>query len=612
EPSRPGTDTDTTPSEPADRTPESPARDEPPADTDRPVDRNDTDTAADRPDSESADTQRTPDRDADAEANADANADQETRAADADASDPLRNPENLPTTRQMQEYLIERFRQDLDLAELAHPEGIIGEIHDRQRALVNAGLPEGRAEMSIGDRPGGGPSPDLSPSARLDTPSGGGPSGGGPDLPSTDRGSTGTIDTPGGGSGPSSGGPDLPSNGRGDGPGGLPDDGGSSDRGGSSGTSGDGASNGDGPWKPIGAKDAPEGYVWVRNGDMPYIRRLPGRQDLPALEWDWETGDFQNATPREREYFPRGATREQAFDALISGNNSSFQKFVDVLKDLKLIDASNVDADGRPLDVLNAMRDPSGQSYDNIRHYAKEEFRNAIVRHVLDPQFVTADPRFEQFRANGLDEDQALRATSHQMMLEVSGDLAPSDRGSLGESWYREMYAQDGETQVTISRAEAEAQGFELQSNRRLDIVEGNTAFEIKNYTGKLGTEQIQQLGDLIEITGHEVRLKDGSFVPVDDAVVVFPDPAGVRSNAQILSDLLDRYEDASIEIEIHNDRGESLRVSPDKDDVAFLSGRGTWGGEPGAATLEQWLTGERAVPDADAHLRRDGVGDTE
>ncbi|MFC7328418.1 hypothetical protein [Marinactinospora rubrisoli] len=581
EPSRP--DADTTPAEPTDRTPEPPTRDEPPAEAERPADsdRNDADTTPDGPDSETGDAPRTPDLDADADA------DQERRDADADASDPLQTPENLPTTRQIQE-LVERFGEDLDLADLAHPEGIIGELNDRQRELVNAGVPEGRAEMPIGDRPGGGSSPDLSPSARLDTPSGGGPSNDGIDLPPSGRGGTGTIDAPSGGSGPSGGGPDLPPGGRGGGPGGLPEgDGGSSDR-------ETPESSADGSWHPENTDPAPPGYTWVK-GDPPYVRRLEVRDDLPQLRWNWDKGEFQEVTGREREDFQPGTTREQAYDVLTRSDNSSLRKFVEVLTDFGLIDANNVDAAGRPIDILNAIsNDPGadlgGRPHDYVRHFAKEQFREALVRHVLDQDVIVNDPRFTELLDRGLDADQAFRATSHELMLEASRDLASSDRGSLGEAWYQEMYASEGHSQVRISREQASQLGFQLEGNRRIDFVEvrdvrgveSGRVIEIKNVTTRLGDREERQIRDLLNIPGNEINVPGRNDpLPIRSVRVAFPDPRGTLSNATFLADFLEERRGAPIEIEIHGPEGLRRTLRANQESIDFLRNR---------TDLKEWL----------------------
>ncbi|RCV57268.1 hypothetical protein [Marinitenerispora sediminis] len=74
--------------------------------------------------------------------------------------------DQLATTQQIQD-LVQRFRTDLDLADLSHPDGIVGALNDRH--LVQVGADNHRAQASISDRghgddalnPGGVSAPQL-------------------------------------------------------------------------------------------------------------------------------------------------------------------------------------------------------------------------------------------------------------------------------------------------------------------------------------------------------------------------------------------------------------------------------------------------------------------
>ncbi|MFC3996253.1 hypothetical protein ACFOVU_10030 [Nocardiopsis sediminis] len=545
---------DTTPSEPG------------PPDAEAPRDPVDTDTDADAgPDNETT----TPDRPADRDG---AEPDQTTRDADpdAEASDPIDNPENLPTTREIQEY-IQRFREDLDLAE-AHPEGIIGELNDRQRELVNAGVPEGRAEMPIGDRPGGGSSPDLSPSARLDT-----PSGGGPDLPSTDRGGTGTIDAPSSG-----GGPDLPPGGRGDGPSGLPeDDGGPSDRG------------GDRPTEPF---PAPDGYEWYLRDGRWYIRRENIEDGLPPRWYDEETNRLMPGEERPPPARFNTTNRETAFDQLDGSNpNSSLGGFVKALQKLGLIEDSRY-----PREIIDTMPNPDGQTHNNVRHRIKDAFRQQLFDHLTDENRIQSTQDFaDRIPDNPTPEDvrNTIRAVSQREMLEISNLLDSSDRGRLGEVWYERMYVPGGHTQVTIDPSDLQHRSLGLTGERHIDIVEvtntrgvaAGRVIEIKNVTTRLGDREESQIRDLLKIPGNEINVPERAEpLPIRNARVVFPDPRGTLRNATFLADFLEENRGSPIEIEIYDSEGQRRTLRANQASIDFLRDR---------SALKEWLGRDQASP---------------
>ncbi|WP_459251034.1 hypothetical protein [Streptomyces youssoufiensis] len=292
-----------------------------------------------------------------------------------------------------------------------------------------------------------------------------------------------------------------------------------------------------------------------------------------------------SADKKKEEIFDPDTTPEQAFE-ILGGRDPGKElgKFIEAFKSLNM-----KPREGFPDALFGEMPDafialmsaPGGRPHNKVRSPAKAPLRRAVVEHITDPRVIEANPRYAELIADGHAPELARRMVSHEELLRLSGMMASADRGSLGEAWYLRMHASDNaQTQVSITKSAAKKEGIELKEDRKIDFLDGNKAIEVKNVSKELDRRAKTQLEDLHKMIGRSFDGKDGSStVAIKEAIISFPDPAGVLANSAWLRSFLRDADAPNMQIELFNSRGEVVLVHHDGKELVQkppLKGGGT------------------------------------
>lgn len=212
---------------------------------------------------------------------------------------------------------------------------------------------------------------------------------------------------------------------------------------------------------------------------------------------------------------------------------------------------------------------------DYVRHELKSAFRPQLLENLTG--FYQGHPRraelMEALRREypragwANDQDAAFRAALHRRFLELTRDLAPSDRGNLFEAFNRRVHLAADPTAVAVVphpllRQEVLAElGVELRSSRVPDAlvvldVTGETArvriHDDKYYTGVLSEHAMQQIDDYARILKrkrnpglipYELTLPNGrriTAIDVTEVVISFPDAQALEPNLSFVERMVD------------------------------------------------------------------------
>jgi hypothetical protein len=304
---------------------------------------------------------------------------------------------------------------------------------------------------------------------------------------------------------------------------------------------------------------APVGYQWrFRKGKLEVVVIEEGK---PKLVYDEAKKDFAVDTgAREPARFDTGTDRRKAFRELGGFDpKTGFGGFVELLIEQGLARSRE--------DIIKAMSDPSGRTHDTVRGNVKDLFKARLVEQITSLAYLKKTARYrEVLKASG-DAQQARRAAGMEEMLRLSERLGPEDRGSLGEKVYDELFGRPKATaHVDISPAElAAAKGVpesQVDQGRSIDRLEGGTARELKNVTGRLGPRERGQINDMLDMVGHDVQPRQGPPRKVEQVAVAFLDPKGGAANATLAYEILSANPKARLSFEFHTTEGKVLTVT--------------------------------------------------
>ncbi|MFE7994802.1 hypothetical protein [Streptomyces shenzhenensis] len=272
-----------------------------------------------------------------------------------------------------------------------------------------------------------------------------------------------------------------------------------------------------------------------------------------------ETGERLPAPTRKPEpRFPEGLTKEEAFDRL-GGNDpgNEFGAFIKLLEDQGLIPDRQT--------FISGMQEPGGLTHRTVRSNAKDGYIEKLAEKL-----------------------------THAELLVASKTLGSGDQGSLGEAWYAHHYAQNATPQVTVTPRQAQDSGFTLGTERRIDLLDGNTIREIKNITARNEKKYKEQLQDLVNMIGHEVPVGDGHR-SVNGVVYSVLDPTGFRTNADWLLSFLEVNQGLNLQLEVFNASGQRVVIHA-ASGLDFSLGLGSLSPEGcGGKPLSEWLGDQKA-----------------
>ena len=294
-------------------------------------------------------------------------------------------------------------------------------------------------------------------------------------------------------------------------------------------------------------RPTPPGYHWRQtdDGNLEVVRnRQKQGEPAPAVEKSkliyndkehrFEVDPGRTTTSKR---FDKNMTPQEAFDALSRDDpDSQFSKFVNTVSNELQISPDDMKR------VL-ARQNPqgfNGKSYDTVRHNLKKTFTDSLYEKTKNRQELVKSDAYRQELALSGDVEKAFKAASHKKMLDISRTLGNADKGSLGERWYKENYADRGgevKTQVTLGPEH----GITHENSRRVDIYDNHMAREVKNVTEPLGDKGTKQVDDLLAAADKDIKVGN-SKTGYDTVQLTFIDPIGGAANASWMAKQLDTY----------------------------------------------------------------------
>lgn len=155
---------------------------------------------------------------------------------------------------------------------------------------------------------------------------------------------------------------------------------------------------------------------------------------------------------------------------------------------------------------------------DHVRHAVKEYFRPRLMERLLDPKRTDVE--------------------SWRQLRELIDELPSSDRGNLAEDWYRGRYLPDAEARVGVGVERMHGQSAGQIESRVIDAVDGGTAVEVKDISGKLDEDQLGAYLDMLE--GNLKTGVSGKKAPeIEKVKYVFTKTEGALANLKMFADKL-------------------------------------------------------------------------
>ncbi|MBP8805095.1 MAG: hypothetical protein KBG48_11745 [Kofleriaceae bacterium] len=146
-------------------------------------------------------------------------------------------------------------------------------------------------------------------------------------------------------------------------------------------------------------------------------------------------------------------------------------------------------------------------TFDDLRRDVKQHFRERVVAKLTDPALSSQD--------------------SYRQMRTMLDDLAPADRGNLAEAWYHGRFASDADRHVAVNVPRTGGENAGKTERRVVDMVQGETAVEVKDVAGKIDANQFEAYLDLLKIQ------EEGGDVGITKLKYVFTKPEGAVANLE-------------------------------------------------------------------------------
>jgi hypothetical protein len=297
----------------------------------------------------------------------------------------------------------------------------------------------------------------------------------------------------------------------------------------------------------------PEGYHWRWDGARLQVVMNPGgiKRDKLLYRPDRHVFDIDLDTAVSKKF--GNIKAPEAFTEL-GGDNlaSDFGKFVKTMQDVKGVSKQQL--------IDDLARNNAGGfkelSQDSVRHTLKTPYINNLYAHITDGARLKDTATYKRVLASTKDANKALRAASHEELIRIGNMLGNSDKGSLGERWVHEWFSQADETvkkQIVLGPEQGIKEG-----TRKIDIVQGELAREVKNVTTPVGEAGTKQLEGLM-IGAEKKATKDGLDMSYDSVRWLFVDPTGAKANARWMAQQLAKYEKPFLSFQILNKEGMPL-----------------------------------------------------
>lgn len=155
---------------------------------------------------------------------------------------------------------------------------------------------------------------------------------------------------------------------------------------------------------------------------------------------------------------------------------------------------------------------------DYLRHAVKDYFRPRVMERLLDPKLS--------------------ETASWQQLREMIDKLPASDRGNLAEDWHRGRHAPNADPRVNVGVPRDTGPNAGKIESRVIDAVDGNTAVEVKDITGRIDEDQ---LGAYLDMMAGKLRTGVTGKQPPEITKVkyVFTKTEGAIANLKLFAEHL-------------------------------------------------------------------------
>jgi len=281
--------------------------------------------------------------------------------------------------------------------------------------------------------------------------------------------------------------------------------------------------------------DNPEFYYFrnKRSNPKEYELALKPYSDGKAKSFRAITEDgkfvrLEEWEPPKRVPIPRDMSQRDVVAALRQADG--FQEYAEMLERTGLATQNEID---EVVGRVHTEKKESGDPvyFDTVRHEAKEHFRPRVRERLLNPALSNE--------------------ASWRQMRDMTETLGVSDRGALAEDWYRGRYVPNADPRVSVGVTRSSGPNAGNIEARVIDMVDGNTAVEIKDIVDKVNPEQLGAYLDMLE---QQLSVgKNGKEPPkIKKVKYVFTNPEGAIANLKSFAKLLanpDRANRLSVEV---------------------------------------------------------------
>ena len=176
-------------------------------------------------------------------------------------------------------------------------------------------------------------------------------------------------------------------------------------------------------------------------------------------------------------------------------------------------------------------------TFDDLRRDVKQHFRERVVAKLTDPALSSQD--------------------SYRQMRTMLDDLAPADRGNLAEAWYHGRFASDADRHVAVNVPRTGGENAGKTERRVVDMVQGETAVEVKDVAGRIDANQFEAYLDLLKAEDRADGLQ------LTKLKYVFTKPEGAVANLERMAAAMTDPEVAGrLAVEVFTSSGDTLRAS--------------------------------------------------
>ncbi len=189
---------------------------------------------------------------------------------------------------------------------------------------------------------------------------------------------------------------------------------------------------------------------------------------------------------------------------------------------------------------------------DYLRHAVKDYFRPRVMERLLDPKLS--------------------ETASWQQLREMIDKLPASDRGNLAEDWHRGRHAPNADARVNVGVPRDTGPNAGKIESRVIDAVDGNTAVEVKDISGRIDEDQ---LGAYLDMTKQKLLTGMSGKEPpeIKQVKYVFTKPEGAIANLKLFAEkLIDPERISRLSVEVFDKQGNRHTIATQAQALQLLT----------------------------------------